>query len=80
MKKQIAIRTVLMRGGSSKAVFVREEDIPADEKARSRFLLALFGSPDRRQIDGLGGAEVESAQKHRQPAKQHPFGLGQSRM
>jgi methylitaconate Delta-isomerase len=57
MAKQIPIRTVLMRGGSSKAVFVREEDIPADEKGRSKFLLALFGSPDRRQIDGLGGAD-----------------------
>lgn len=57
MARQIPLRTVLMRGGSSKAVFVRDEDIPADEKARTRFLLALFGSPDRRQIDGLGGAD-----------------------
>lgn len=52
-----AIRTVIMRGGSSKALFVAEADLPKDAQARDRFLLALFGSPDKRQIDGLGGAD-----------------------
>jgi 2-methylaconitate cis-trans-isomerase PrpF len=46
-----------MRGGTSKAVFLRECDVPADPSKRNRFLLAIFGSPDQRQIDGLGGAD-----------------------
>ena len=57
MSEQHAIRTVIMRGGSSKALFVAERDLPRDAAARDRFLLALFGSPDKRQIDGLGGAD-----------------------
>jgi len=39
-------------------VFLRAQDVPSDPAARTRFLLALFGSPDRRQIDGLGGADL----------------------
>jgi 2-methylaconitate cis-trans-isomerase PrpF len=46
-----------MRGGTSKAVFLRESDLPIDEDARRRAILAVFGSPDKRQIDGLGGAD-----------------------
>lgn len=48
---------VLMRGGTSKGVFLRAEDVPADRKQLTSLLLDLFGSPDRRQIDGLGGAD-----------------------
>ena len=48
---------VLMRGGTSKGVFFREEDVPPDRAELSAFLLDVFGSPDRRQIDGLGGAD-----------------------
>jgi 2-methylaconitate cis-trans-isomerase PrpF len=51
------IRCVLMRGGTSKAVFLREADLPTDAHERDRVVLELFGSPDRRQIDGLGGAD-----------------------
>ncbi|WP_226920815.1 2-methylaconitate cis-trans isomerase PrpF family protein [Georgenia subflava] len=49
---------VIMRGGTSKAVFFHERDLPADPAERDRFILAAYGSPDpyRRQIDGLGGA------------------------
>lgn len=46
-----------MRGGTSKGVFLREADLPADQDARRRTILSIFGSPDRRQIDGLGGAD-----------------------
>jgi 2-methylaconitate cis-trans-isomerase PrpF len=46
-----------MRGGTSKAVFLRESDLPVDEAERTRTILSIFGSPDRRQIDGLGGAD-----------------------
>jgi methylitaconate Delta-isomerase len=51
------IRCVLMRGGTSKAVFLRESDLPIDEVERNSAILSIFGSPDRRQIDGLGGAD-----------------------
>lgn len=49
---------VIMRGGTSKAVFFHETDLPADPAVRERVVLAAFGSPDPygRQIDGLGGA------------------------
>lgn len=56
-KEQIAVHCTIMRGGTSKALFLRAGDVPQDPKTRERFLLALFGSPDRRQIDGLGGAD-----------------------
>jgi len=56
--EQVRVRTVYMRGGSSKAVFLEESDVPRGREERSRFLLALFGSPDKRQIDGLGGADL----------------------
>lgn len=46
-----------MRGGTSKAVFLKEADLPVDADARKQTILAIFGSPDRRQIDGLGGAD-----------------------
>ena len=51
------IRCVLMRGGTSKAVFLKESDLPTDEAERNSTILSIFGSPDRRQIDGLGGAD-----------------------
>ena len=53
---QTPIPTLLMRGGTSKGPFFLESDLPADTAARDRVLLAVMGSPDRRQIDGLGGA------------------------
>src|SRR5918997_1596639 len=46
-----------MRGGTSKAVFLKEADLPREPAERDRTILAVFGSPDRRQIDGLGGAD-----------------------
>lgn len=45
-----------MRGGTSRGPFFAESDLPADPETRDRVLLAVMGSPDRRQIDGLGGA------------------------
>ena len=44
-----------MRGGSSKGLYFRREDLPADEAVRDRVLVAAMGS-DSRQIDGAGGA------------------------
>jgi 4-oxalomesaconate tautomerase len=45
-----------MRGGTSRGPFFRAADLPADVAVRDRVLLAVMGSPDKRQIDGLGGA------------------------
>lgn len=52
-----SIRCVIMRGGTSKAVFLKENDLPPDPTARKQAILAIFGSPDKRQINGLGGAD-----------------------
>ena len=45
----------VMRGGTSKGLYFLAEDLPADRGARDRFLLAAMGSPDVREIDGMGG-------------------------
>jgi hypothetical protein len=47
-----------MRGGTSKAVFLRGSALPGDPAARDAVILSLFGSPDPRQVDGLGGADL----------------------
>lgn len=46
-----------MRGGTSKAAYFLASDIPKDIKQRDALLLRIMGSPDNRQIDGLGGAD-----------------------
>ncbi len=46
-----------MRGGTSKGGYFLASDLPSDEKARADFLLGVMGSPDPRQIDGMGGAD-----------------------
>ena len=46
-----------MRGGTSKAAVFRAADLPADPAARDALLLRVMGSPDPRQIDGIGGAD-----------------------
>ncbi|VXB97457.1 4-oxalomesaconate tautomerase [Massilia sp. 9I] len=53
---QTPIPTLFMRGGTSRGPFFLESDLPADTAERDRVLLAIMGSPDPRQIDGLGGA------------------------
>ena len=52
---QTPIKCFLMRGGSSKGLYFRKEDLPADEALRDRVIVAAMGS-DARQIDGAGGA------------------------
>lgn len=53
---QVSVPTVVMRGGTSKGLYFHRADLPADTGVRDRLLLALMGSPDDRQIDGMGGA------------------------
>ena len=56
MPSQTAVPCLLMRGGTSKGPFFKSSDLPSDPVLRDRVLLAAMGSPDPRQIDGLGGA------------------------
>lgn len=56
--EQVPLPFTLMRGGTSKAVFLRGADLPPPGPHRDRLILSLFGSPDPRQIDGLGGADI----------------------
>ncbi len=51
------IPCVIMRGGTSKAIFFLGNDLPQDPEIRDNVILAAFGSPDSRQIDGLGGSD-----------------------
>ena len=54
---QTGIPCTLMRGGTSKGTFFLASDLPGDVPTRDRVLLAAMGSPDARQIDGIGGAD-----------------------
>ncbi|MEV0636243.1 4-oxalomesaconate tautomerase [Streptomyces sp. NPDC050619] len=47
---------MLMRGGTSKGAYFLAEHLPAERAPRDALLLRVMGSPDERQIDGLGGA------------------------
>jgi 4-oxalomesaconate tautomerase len=51
-----AIPCTLMCGGTSKGLYFHERDLPLQRALRDRVLLAAMGSPDVRQIDGVGGA------------------------
>ena len=54
---QTAIACTLFRGGTSKGLFFLRGNLPADDATRDRVLLSAMGSPDSRQIDGIGGAD-----------------------
>ncbi|MEB0138449.1 MULTISPECIES: 4-oxalomesaconate tautomerase [unclassified Undibacterium] len=53
---QTPIPSLFMRGGTSRGPFFLASDLPSDIATRDRVLLAIMGSPDARQIDGMGGA------------------------
>ena len=53
-----SIPCIFMRGGTSKGPYFKASDLPTDIAARDRVLLAAMGSPDPRQIDGLGGTDT----------------------
>ena len=56
MNKKERIPCMIMRGGTSKGVFFLENDLPQDAALRDQTLLQVMGSPDPKQINGLGGA------------------------
>lgn len=72
MSSQTAIRCSVIRGGTSKGLYFHAEDLPSDVATRDAVLLAAMGSPDVREIDGLGGghpltskvAVVTPSQRH----------------
>ena len=52
------IKCTIMRGGTSKGVFLKVNELPSEPQKRDKVIKAIFGSPDIRQIDGLGGADT----------------------
>lgn len=54
----IPYKVVIARGGTSKGIFIKENELPKDQQARNAVIRGIFGTPDRREIDGLGGADV----------------------
>ena len=57
MRNSERIRAAIIRGGTSKGVFLFADELPHDSAVRDKVILAIFGSPDPRQINGLGGAD-----------------------
>ena len=55
MKKMKKYPCVYMRGGTSKAVIFHEKDLPEDRSQWADIFLGVMGSPDPKQIDGMGG-------------------------
>ena len=53
---QTAIPATMMRGGTSRGMYFNASDLPNDIVTRDQVLLSVMGSPDMRQIDGVGGA------------------------
>ncbi|MBR0208888.1 MAG: 3-methylitaconate isomerase [Oscillospiraceae bacterium] len=56
-KNVTKLPVTILRGGTSKGVYVLETDLPADKAEWEGLLLRLMGSPDKKQIDGLGGSQ-----------------------
>lgn len=52
------LRCAIIRGGTSKGIFIMKNELPAEPAKRDAVIRAIYGSPDVRQIDGLGGADV----------------------
>ena len=58
MEIQKLIRCTIMRGGTSRGIFFHRNDLPKDEALRDKVIMRVFGAPDPREIDGLGGADA----------------------
>lgn len=55
--EQVSLPCLYMRGGSSRGGFFLDDELPKDWAERAAWILAAYGSPDSRQIDGIGGAD-----------------------
>src|SRR5437763_10555948 len=58
MSDLVGTPVIFMRGGTARGPFFKAADLPQDTAERDRVLLAAMGSPDPRQIHGLGGADT----------------------
>ncbi len=81
-KPNVKIPCVYMRGGTSKAVFFNSKDLPESAEARDKIILSAFGSPDKRQIDGMGGANTSTSKcaiitKSKRPGIDVDYDFGQ---
>ena len=56
-KKLTKLPVSIIRGGTSKGVYILKKDLPTNEEEWNPLLLRLMGSPDQKQIDGLGGSQ-----------------------
>ena len=61
MPEQIPVRCSILRGGTSRAIFFKANDLPPSREKTEQLLLNVFGSPDIREIDGLGGATSQTS-------------------
>ena len=66
------IRCTMLRGGTSRGLFFTAGDLPADPAARDDLLLRLMGTPDPRQIDGLGGSTTLTSKVAVVGPSEHP--------
>lgn len=57
MNEFVQIPTVIMRGGTSKGAYLMLDDLPKDPELMDKVILSIYGSPDARQINGIGGAD-----------------------
>lgn len=57
MGEYVKIPAVYMRGGTSKGVYLMTKDLPEDPGLRDKVILNIYGTPDARQINGMGGAD-----------------------
>lgn len=51
-------QVAILRGGTSKGIYIKENELPKEQEQRDRIIRGIFGTPDTREIDGLGGADV----------------------
>ena len=56
-----AVPCVIMRGGTSKGIFFKKENLPPEGTERDRVIMKIFGSGDPSQIDGLGGSRTHTS-------------------
>lgn len=68
----VSIPCEIIRGGTSKGVFILRKDLPEEPAKRDAEILSLFGSPDHRQIDGLGGGDPLTSKVVLVNASDHP--------
>jgi len=49
--ESVKVPVTIIRGGTSKGIFIKKEFLPSDAALRDKLILGIFGSPDKRQID-----------------------------